>query len=1107
MKSSSESSFDSSSEEIAELDVGETPDTMEPSTQAFADRVEQLWVPAEAARVAPQATPRKIGRYRLDRILGRGGFGIVYLAHDSFLQRVVALKVPILGPMEDARNRERFLTESRAAASLQHRYILPVYDAGEVDGISYLAMRFCPLGTLAAWLMEQQTPLDPRAAAALTQVLCEAVGHAHELNIVHRDLKPANILLELAPSDSSLQEFGIPFVPLVSDFGMAKIFGWDDPLVQREHLTRTGTRMGTPCYMPPEHATGRAKESQTTADVYALGVILFELLVGQPPFTGESDYEVLHQVVSCEPPAIRNFRSDVPRSLESICRKCLEKSPERRYRDANELGQDLSRFLAGERIANLPWFDASLVRSALFQLLLCLVVFLLFVAAWVAPYWKEIPLFPWWQERKPEPVVNAPWRDYAIAIENALPAAIGAIDDGARRLLDDPGFLDQYGDKLGFEWRYARQGTQHDVSILRGTEGVHGVQFSPDGKFHAEHASDGHIWLGHESVPEKLLNITLSSDPQFPSDPHSAYPLKFSADSELVFSSDSKWFAASERTLVPNASGVLRGIEIWSLKNGIKRMWRTGLQSDVRRVAGMTFSKDGNWLYLHGCDDQNRAAIWKCHLESPQVSWKWTSEQGMVHALVESGAEDELWLCQTIEEDLEPKTSVLALKMSSRGTRELLPGFVGDPAFARFSPDASHLVMGEYVPHREDRILDLNLFDLSQGRMVYRLREPFGSLEAFTFERNTNNLYVVCTGSLEPNANRIIRKWDASEGSLNWVRALPPGLKVTAMTSLPSSDALVLCRTADPQFHIVELKRTAITEIHGHYPKETWALTFSLDGSRLLSGGDDGLVRVWDVANGHLLDEFNDHHPQLVTAAAYQWDSLRRVATGSFDRTVKIWNTEAPERSVVTLPHEAVVRNLAFVPGVRSVVTLADDLGIRSWSDATCELQWESRPSANKSRCVVAHPNGHEIAVAGNDGILRLLSPKDGAVIVEAASSSSQIWALVYSPSEETWIVGTEAGTIEWLERESAKLKLWNATDSGVLELAMSPDGKTLVSANAAGEVEMWQVGTNSFLGVLDRVNQPTHALAFSPDGQHLAAGLHDGSIRMWNAPNPDISP
>jgi serine/threonine-protein kinase len=270
----------------------------------------------------------------VEAVLGRGGMGVVYKARHPRLNRTVALKMLLAGPYAGPGELERFLREAETVAGLRHANIVQVHEAGDVDGRPYFTMEFVEGGSLAQKL--GGTPQPARQAAALVVSVAAAVHAAHQRGIVHRDLKPGNILL----TDDG--------TPKLTDFGLAR------RLEGAASLTQNGAPLGTPSYMAPEQAEGRSREVGPAADTYALGAILYELLTGRPPFRAETAAETLRQVVSRDPVPPSRLNAAVPRDVETICLKCLEKSPERRYASAVALADDLQRFLRQEPIVAHP---------------------------------------------------------------------------------------------------------------------------------------------------------------------------------------------------------------------------------------------------------------------------------------------------------------------------------------------------------------------------------------------------------------------------------------------------------------------------------------------------------------------------------------------------------------------------------------------------------------------------------------------------------------------------------------------------------------------------------------------------------------------------------
>jgi tetratricopeptide (TPR) repeat protein len=279
--------------------------------------------------------------YRILGELGRGGMGVVYKAVQLNLNRLVALKVVLGGPLASLEDKARFHIEAEAAARLRHPNVVQVFDVGEWNGFQFLALELIEGPNLRRWQKEQ--PLPPRRAAELVAQVARAIQCAHEHGIVHRDLKPANILLAAVASDGASEP---DLVPKVTDFGLAK------QLDGAIDLTETGGACGTPNYMAPEQVRGGPVGP--AVDVYGLGALLFELLTGHPPFTGTSPADVMHQIVTDDAPDVRAEVPGVPRDLTVIVAKCLEKLPGRRYATARAVAADLERFLAHKPIAARP---------------------------------------------------------------------------------------------------------------------------------------------------------------------------------------------------------------------------------------------------------------------------------------------------------------------------------------------------------------------------------------------------------------------------------------------------------------------------------------------------------------------------------------------------------------------------------------------------------------------------------------------------------------------------------------------------------------------------------------------------------------------------------
>jgi serine/threonine protein kinase/Tfp pilus assembly protein PilF len=284
----------------------------------------------------PAMLPARFGRYTLHKLLGKGGMGAVYLAHDAQLDRLVALKVPRFGINPGPHDEERFLREARAAAMLSHPNLCPVYDAGQIGGVSYLVMAYVEGKPLAELLRD-----DPRrpiqGSVRLIAQLALAMQEAHRRGVIHRDLKPANVMI-----DSRGQ-------PVIMDFGLAR----RGPETGDVRLTQSGMILGTPAYMSPEQVNGAIAAMGPACDIYSLGVILYELLTGRLPFTGALG-ELMAQIVSKPPPPPSQFRPGLDAELEAICLKALAKEPALRFGSMHEFANALERYSQGAPQSSAP---------------------------------------------------------------------------------------------------------------------------------------------------------------------------------------------------------------------------------------------------------------------------------------------------------------------------------------------------------------------------------------------------------------------------------------------------------------------------------------------------------------------------------------------------------------------------------------------------------------------------------------------------------------------------------------------------------------------------------------------------------------------------------
>ena len=514
--------------------------------------------PSQARPSPPARLPRFLGEYELLEEIARAGMGIVYRARQDKLNRLVAVKLIKSGSMADANELLRFRREAEAMADLEHPHIIPIYEIGQEDDQPYFSMKLIAGGNLGRHIPRLKD--DPRTVAAVMAKVARAVHYAHQRTILHRDIKPSNILL--AEHDE----------PYVTDFGLAKRLGPGGDTME----TVTGAVMGTPAYMPPEQARGGTKSVTTAADVYSLGATLYEALTGRPPFIGDSAGEILRQVLDQEPAPPGSIQPGLDRDLETICLKCLEKEPARRYGSAEALAEDLESWLQGMPIKARPvpaWEKAVKWvrrRKALAALIALVPATLLGLIG--GGIWFTLQL----------------WRERDLANRGRYAADMSL----ARRALDD-GLIYQVREQLrsyrsgaramddlrGFEWYYLANLCDPEPIRLRGhRKPVYCLAF-PDGNRLVSGGADGtvRVWDLAGRQASRVFQGTGG------------------VIHGVAVSPDGRWLAAGD------AGG---GLRLWDLETSQMRSL-VAQQTGIRSVA---FSPDG--AHLLSTDASGRIVQW-----------------------------------------------------------------------------------------------------------------------------------------------------------------------------------------------------------------------------------------------------------------------------------------------------------------------------------------------------------------------------------------------------------------------------------------------------------------------------------------------------------------
>ena len=999
--------------------------------------------------VAPAKRVEKLGRFEVLRVLGRGGCGIVFLARDPRLGRQVALKVPRPESLVDAELRRRFLQEGEAAAGLKHPHIVPIYEAGQIGPVCYLAQEYCEGGTLAQWLGRLQKPLAPRVAAELVAQLASAVHFAHSRGVLHRDLKPGNILLEPnAPVTSLAHARGVArlgFTAKIADFGLAKLVD------SGGHATTQGLVIGTPAYMAPEQAQGKPQDAGTHTDVYALGVILFELLTGRPPIVGDSDVETLVRVAVEEPVFPSQWKRRLPRDLQAVCLKCLQKNPEARYASAAALADDLQRFVTGRPTeAHPPGYLGLIVKWCRRRPSVAALVLVSALAT------AGLLAGGWWHATRLGSALRIAENQRAEAIQQRMVAdamrrkamlseqrirhgvyathiriahkALSRGDLGwAIQSLEQCQSPEDRADLREFVWRYLWRKCHAHRNVLRGHKAdVYHVAFSHDGSRLATAGKDGTLRLWNPISGELLATLRGHRG--------EVNAVQFAPDgTTLATASDDG------------------SVMLWNTATARHRATLTGHRGVVVALA---FAPDGETLVSGGEDGAVR--LWSVSAAAPSAvladGLDWIeavgfSPDGRTLGVCSRGAGVQLW---------------------DVATGQVRHAFVDRGASATclaFSHDGKRLAVGAVNSA-------VTVWDTTTGQKLLTCLGHTDAVQSVVFSPDDRTLFSggkdTSLRIWEVQSGRALGVLPAHTGRV-WCVALSPN---GHMLATASRDGTTKLWNVPPDGRIggVATVRTGFSEALASLPG---------GGDRLLASDAISTAALWRLVDARFGFGHGFAHAQAVLAF-------------STDRSVgeiRLQNQMTPELSRLFNRRVDRVRAIVCSPDGRQVATAGMDGTIQLWDPVTRRIYRELAVPNDSVRFLAFSSDSKILASAGTDCCVRYWNAQSGAPLGSTPPWGSPTVCAVSSPCQPLLATAFADGQIAlWQFDRNQPTLQWRGHLAGVKSVAFSPNGTTLVGGSLDGRLRLWDVRSGQELMAIDTELAHIYCVAFSHDGTLLAA-------------------
>ena len=969
---------------------------------------------------SPSGT-RRVGHFELKSVLGQGAFGAVWLATDLNLGRQVALKLPNRSVQDSG-----LLHEAQTAAKLTHPNIVSVYEVGEVSGQIFIASEFIDGRTLRAELHEER-PQTKRAVDVMA-VVATAAHYAHEHGVIHRDMKPANVMVD---------KEGVPYI---TDFGIAKSISED------ETISLDGEVVGTIAYMAPEQARGRNHLTDRRADVYAMGVMLFELLTEDRPFRGNAQ-GILVQKTTEDAPSPRTLVPALSRDLETICLKCLEREPEKRYETALELADELRRFLENVPIQARPissvekawrWCCRNRMVSGALAFSFAVLVVALTV---VSQFWSESVA----SEQETRSTLYRAQVNLAVSkvYDGEVMAARDLISESATASSDH-----------SFAWHHVKRISSLFLQVVNHGSRVLDVAISNDGSMFATLGrSEIHVWNAGDGT---LIRTVLAPGYEFREiefSPKDGRLLSACSDGiarvwnpsahdrvalEIPNGSDIRtvaFFPDGKRVITGDSDGAVR---VWNLSSG--ELVNEALSREGSPVEGIVFSADGQTFGL---------------LTARGISAKENLRRTV--RLIRTG---------TLEEILETNDVPLA------------EGFA-------FEPDGQTFV----VALQSGKLIRFRTDSPRAVKVLTTLREPYGAIALIPGSQ------LLAVASLKGRTSLHDR-------DLRSVCSLHTHNKSFGVLDVSRDGKFVVAGSGDGTARLIDASRFA-------KPEATWtgtvvrALRFTNDSQSLLFAGADGTVRKWSVFDRQETEPlWQDNrsrallslsvHPETGHVAAC--GMMRELTVTDPESSSVVAEARLPFGGYSAVTWSADGRHL-IVGGKSGQILIFDSENL---SDPAREL------SRSEGVVTAVCPLGSTnlVAVAWDDSLISLLNPQTGEIIGELPHSNGTPISMAYTNNDHLLIVGTQTGSLDFYAvRERTRKWTIRAHPALISGVAVFPDGKQLVSGGLDGDLNIWDIATGEPLAEL-----PGHgyhrvfAVAVSPDGKTIASSGLEGDVRIWQS-------